>query len=254
MEFGMKVAVIGASGAMGSRIVGRLQGDGHDVVAASKKTGVDALSGEGLEKALEGVDVVIDVTNSGSFGDGDALTFFRQSGKNLLGAAKTSGVRHYLTLSVVGTDRMVENDYFRAKLVQENLIRSSGLPYTIVRSTQFFEFFSGIVNAAAVNGDLRLPAIAVRPVSADEAANWITKLAVAVPQNTIVELGGPQSIELADLARELLTATADNRPVSLDKDALYFGVALPPDGLLPMKQTISGKLSFHEWLTKSIAG
>ncbi|MBV7518842.1 NAD(P)H-binding protein [Ensifer sp. ENS12] len=249
----MKVAVIGASGAMGSRIVGRLQRDGHDVVAASKKTGVDALTGKGLGSALEGADVVIDVTNSGSFGEGDALTFFRQSGKNLLGAAKTSGVRHYLTLSVVGTDRMVENDYFRAKLVQENLIRSSGLPYTIVRSTQFFEFFSGIVNASAVDGGLRLPAISVRPVSADEAANWITMLAVAAPHNTIVELGGPQSIELADLARELLTATADNRPVSLDKDALYFGVALPPDGLLPMKQTISGKLSFHDWLTQSIA-
>ncbi|MGF6178631.1 SDR family oxidoreductase [Ensifer sp. 4252] len=249
----MRVAVIGASGAMGSRIVGRLQHDGQDVVTASKKTGVDAFTGEGLGAALEGVDVVIDVTNSGSFGEGDALTFFKQTGKNLLGAAKASGVRHYLALSVVGTDRLVENDYFRGKLVQENLIRSSGLPHTIVRSTQFFEFFSGIVNASAVNGDLRLPSIAVRPVSADEAANWVTKLAVDAPQNTILELGGPESIELSELARELLTATADNRLVSPDQDAPYFGVALPPDGLLPMKQTMSGKLFFHDWLSQSIA-
>ncbi|MDL2398978.1 SDR family oxidoreductase [Rhizobium mayense] len=249
----MRAAVIGASGAMGSKIVRILQRDGFDVVAASTKTGVNAYTGEGLEVALAGADVVIDVTNSGSFGEGNALDFFKRAGRNLLTAAKSSGAKHYMALSVVGTDRLVENDYFRAKLVQENLIRSSGLPYTILRSTQFFEFFSSIVNDFAVDGSLKVPSIAVQPVSADEAANWITKLASSTPHNAIVELAGPESIQLVDLVRELLTATEDARLVSLAPAALYFGVELPRDGMLPITQALSGKLSFHDWLSRNVA-
>lgn len=249
----MRATVIGASGAMGSKIVRGLERDGFDVVAASAKTGVNAYTGEGLAAALAGADIVIDVTNSGSFGQGNALDFFRQAGRNILAAARSSGIRHYMALSAVGTDRLVENDYFRAKLVQENLIRSSGLPYTIVRSTQFFEFFSGIVNDYAVDGVLALPSLVVRPVSADEAASWIAKLAGGEPHNGIVELGGPEAIDLADLARELLTATEDARPVSLAPTPLYFGVELSRDGMLPVNQMLSGKLSFHDWLSRSMA-
>ncbi len=250
----MKAVVIGASGTMGSKIAGALERDGHDVVGASTRTGVNAYTGEGLEAALEGADVVIDVTNSGAFGDENALGFFRQAGRNLLTAARSSGVEHYMTLSVVGADRLVENDYFRAKLVQENMIRSSGLPYTIVRSTQFFEFFDGIVNAFATGGAVKVPPIAVRPVAADEAASSIAKLAGESPQNAVIELGGPQTIDLIDLARELLTATEDSRQINLSPEAPYFGVELSREGVLPVRQTISGQLSFHDWLSRSMAG
>ena len=250
----MRVAVIGASGAMGSRIVGRLQHDGQDVVTASKKTGVDAFTGEGVGGCTGGRRCRYRCHKLPALSEKAMHSDLLQAnGKKPAGCSK--GVRSSGTWRSPSSERTAwfENDYFRGKLVQENLIRSSGLPHTIVRSTQFFEFFSGIVNASAVNGDLRLPSIAVRPVSADEAANWVTKLAVDAPQNTILELGGPEFIELSELARELLTATADNRLVSPDQDAPYFGVALPPDGLLPMKQTMSGKLFFHDWLSQSIA-
>lgn len=249
----MKIAVIGASGAMGSRISSRLHQNGLEVIAASKATGIDVLTGDGLASALKGCDALIDVTNSGAFGESDPLGFFKRTGRNLLDAAKAAGIRHYAVLSVVGTDRLVENDYFRAKLVQENLVRSSGLAYTVVRSTQFFEFFSGILDSAANDGKLQLPALRLRPVSADEAADHITSIVCSAPKNAIVELGGPETIELVDLARELLTATDDSRPIGLDRQARYFGVAVSSEGLLPAKAAITGRLSFHDWLSQTIA-
>jgi uncharacterized protein YbjT (DUF2867 family) len=249
----MKIAVIGASGMMGSKIARILERDGFDITRASTSTGVNAYTGEGVERALSGADVVIDVTNTGSFGETDTLDFFRKTSGNLLSAAKASGVTHYLALSVVAVDRLVENDYFRAKLVQENLIRASGLPFTIARSTQMFEFFNGIVDASAVGETLRVPSVRVQPIAADEAAGVITNLATAKPSNSIVEIGGPEAFELVEIAQELLTAAEDPRPVVLDPTARYFGVALSKDGLLPSCIIATGTLSFHEWLFTSMS-
>ena len=249
----MKVAVIGASGMMGSKISRVLERDGFDVAEASKGTGVDACTGEGLEQALSGASAVIDVTNTGSFGESDALGFFKKAGTNLTAAAKASGVAHYLVLSVVGADRLAENDYFRAKLVQENIVRASGLPFTIIRSTQFFEFFGGILNAGEVDGTFRVPSILVQPIAADEAATVIARLAAGKPAKAIVEIGGPERMELIELARELLTAAEDTRPALLDAAANYFGVSLPNDGLLPGRLAASGHLTFHDWLSKSMS-
>ena len=201
----MKIAVIGATGLIGSKVTRILERDGMEVVKASTSTGVDAFTGSGLREALDGADVVIDVTNTGSFGETDALGFFKQTGTNLLAAAKAFGVKHYLALSVVGTELMVENDYFRAKLVQENMVRCSGLPFTIIRSTQFFEFFHAIVNDSAVDGTLRFPAVFVQPIAAEEAAGLIASIATEKPRNTTVEIGGPERVQLVELARELVT-------------------------------------------------
>lgn len=213
---------------------------------------MNVLTGEGLTNALIGADVLIDVTNSGSFGEGNELEFFKQSGKNLIAAAKASGVGHYMVLSVLGTEHLVENDYFRAKLVQENLVRASGLRHTIIRSAQFFEFFHGIVNEASSESVLRLPVLALQPVAADEAAGWIVKLSGDAPRNVTVQIGGPEPVQLADLAHELLTATEDNRDVLSDADTPYFGVRLAIDSLLPAGDAISGRLTFHEWLSRTV--
>ncbi|MEK1896079.1 MAG: SDR family oxidoreductase [Rhizobium sp.] len=248
----MKIAVIGASGLMGTKIASVLEREGIDVVKASTSNGIDAYTGEGLERALAGADALIDVTNSGSFGESDAFDFFRKAGANMLAAARTSGVSHYLALSVVGTHRLVENDYFRAKLVQENLVRASGLSFTIVRSTQFFEFFDGIVNASAVDGVLRMASILVQPIAADEAATSIARLAAGKPANAIVEIAGPERLHLPELARELVTATDDPRPVELDHEVRYFGVSLPKDGLLPTSAAALGDLTFHDWLSRNM--
>ncbi|MBO9198184.1 NmrA family NAD(P)-binding protein [Rhizobium sp. 16-449-1b] len=250
----MRIVVVGASGMMGSKIVRALGSSGHSVVEASSKTGVDAIKGVGLDTAFEGADAVIDVTNSGSFGEGDALSFFKQAGKNLLSAAKRAGVPHYLALSVVGAERLVENDYFRAKLVQENLIRASSVPYTIVRSTQFFEFFGGIVNSSpAVEGSIRVANVRLQPISADEAATIVAKHASGKPINSVQEIGGPEPLNLLEIARELLTATEDARPVATDPDVAYFGVNLAPESLVPAAKAISGKQSFHDWLSNTVS-
>ena len=248
----MKFTVVGASGMMGSKIVRELERAGQSVSGASTSTGVDAYTGEGLRAALADADVLIDVTNSGSFGDSNALGFFKQAGKNLLTAAKEAGVKHYLALSVVATDRLVENDYFRAKMVQENLIRASGLPYTIIRSAQFFEFFSGIINSAAEGGGFRLSPALVRPIAADEASTLISRIMVGAPRNDIVEIAGPESIQLDQLAREILTATEDTRSIAIDLEAPFFGVELAKTTLLPGTDALSGTVAFHDWLSRSM--
>ncbi|MDX0953020.1 NAD(P)H-binding protein [Sinorhizobium medicae] len=252
MEHVMKVVVVGASGMMGSKIVRALERAGQNVGEASSRSGIDVLRGDGLDAAFANADVVIDATNHGSFGDGDALAFFKQAGRNLLKAAKLAGVRHYLALSVVGAERLVENDYFRAKLVQENIVRASGVPHTIVRSTQFFEFFGSIVNSSAADDSLRVANLRLQPISADEAAGLIAKLATGEPINSVLEVGGPEPMEFLDIARELLTATEDARPVASDPDVAYFGVSLAPESLLPAGTGISGELSFHDWLSRTV--
>ncbi|QRM45797.1 SDR family oxidoreductase [Rhizobium sp. BG4] len=248
----MKVVVVGASGTMGSKAVRSLERDGREVVQASTSTGVNVLTGEGLDEAFNGADAIIDVTNFGSFGSGDALAFFKQSSSNLLKAARRSGVGHYLALSVVGAETLVENDYFRAKLVQENLIRASGIPYTIVRSTQFFEFLSGIVGSSADNGTIRLPALRLQPIAGDEAASWLAKLAGESPSNTVVEIGGPEAADLIDLASELLTVNEDNRPATSDPEAQYFGISVPTEGLIPRMPAALGRLTYHDWLSRTL--
>lgn len=248
----MKITVVGASGMMGSKIVRELERSGQDVNGVSTGSGVDAYTGEGLQAALDGADIVIDVTNSGSFGDSNALGFFKQAGKNLLTAAKQAGVGHYLALSVVATDRLVENDYFRAKMVQENLIRASGLPHTIIRSAQFFEFFNGIISAAAEGNGLRLPPALVRPIAADEASTLISRIMVGSPRNDIVEIVGPEPVQLDQLAREILTATEDTRAIAIDPEAPFFGVELAKTTLLPGANALSGSVTFHDWLSRSM--
>jgi uncharacterized protein YbjT (DUF2867 family) len=248
----MKVVVVGASGTMGSKAVRSLERDGREVVQASTSTGVNVLTGEGLNEAFNGADAIIDVTNIGSFGSGDALAFFKQSGGNLLKAAKRNGVGHYLALSVVGAEMLVENDYFRAKLVQENLIRASGVPHTIVRSTQFFEFLSGIVGSSANDGTIRLPTLRLQPIAGDEAAAWLAKLAGEKPNNSIVEIGGPEAANLIDLAGELLTITEDTRPAKSDPEAQYFGISVSSEGLIPKMPSALGKLTYHDWLSRTL--
>lgn len=248
----MKVVVVGASGTIGSKAVKYLERDGRDVVEASKTSGVNALTGQGLDEAFDGADAIIDVTNFGSFGSGDALGFFKQAGTNLLTSAKNHNVRHYLALSVVGAESLVENDYFRAKLVQENLVRASGLPHTIVRSTQFFEFLSGIVSTSAEDGVIQLPSLRLQPVAGDEAAAWIAKLSGEEPKNSIVEIGGPESADLIDLANELMTITEDARPITSDPAARYFGISVRREGLIPTMPTALGKLTYHDWLSRTL--
>lgn len=248
----MKVVVVGASGTMGSKAVKYLECDGQDVVEASKKTGVNALTGQGLDEAFYGADAIIDVTNFGSFGSGDVLEVFKQAGTNLLTSARKHNVRHFLALSVVGAESLVENDYFRAKLVQENLIRASGLPHTIVRSTQFFEFLSGIVSTSVENGVVQLPPLRLQPVAGDEAAAWIAKIAAEEPKNSIVEIGGPETADLLDLANEFMTITEDARPLTSDPEARYFGISVRREGLVPTMPTILGKLTYHEWLSRTL--
>ncbi|MBW9113881.1 SDR family oxidoreductase [Rhizobium cauense] len=248
----MRVVVVGASGTMGSKAVKYLERDGRDVVEASKKTGVNAFTGQGLDEAFDSADAIIDVTNFGSFGSGDALEFFKQAGTNLLTSARKHNVRHYLSLSVVGVESLVENDYFRAKLVQENLIRASGIPHTIIRSTQFFEFLNSIVNTSADDGIIRLPSLLLQPVAGDEVAAWIAKLAAQEPQNSIVEIGGPESADLLDLAKELLTITEDTRPMASQPETRYFGISVLREGLVPKGPTALGKLTYHDWLSRTL--
>ncbi|MGO4355178.1 SDR family oxidoreductase [Rhizobium sp. RAF36] len=248
----MKIVVVGASGMMGSKIVRGLERAGQDVVEVSGKSGVDVLSGEGLDAAFADAEVVIDVTNSGTFGEGDALAFFKTAGVNLLEAAKQAGVRHYVVLSIVGVERLVENDYFRAKLVQENLVRASIVPHTIIRSTQFFEFFGGIVNSSGKSGSVRVADVRLQPISADEAAALIARQAVEAPINSILEISGPGPIDLLEIAHELLTATEDARPVTSDQAVSYFGASIARESLLPAATAVSGKLSFHDWLSRTV--
>ena len=200
----MKITVIGATGLIGSKVVDLLEGAGHDVVAASRASGADVLTGEGLADALAGADVLVDLTNSPSFDDGPVMDFFTRSSANLAAAAKQTGVRHYVALSIVGVDGLPESGYMRAKVVQEKAIAESGLPYTIVRATQFQEFAAAIVGSLDVGDEVRAPDALIQPIAADDVAAEVTRVTVAVPRNGVVNIGGPEKISFADLARMVL--------------------------------------------------
>ena len=249
----MKIVVIGGTGLIGSRLVNKLREHGHEALAASPDSGVNSLTGEGLAKALKGAQVVVDVTNSPSWEDAAVMKFFESSTRNLLDYEAAAGVGHHVALSVVGTDRMLESGYFRAKLAQENLIKSSSVPYSIVRATQFFEFVKGIADFSTEGNKVRLPSALIQPMAADDVASAVARVATGSPVNGIVEVGGPEKFGLDELARLGLDAWKDPREVVTDPHARYYGIELKERTLVPEDDAKLGNIRFRDWLTQSAA-
>lgn len=248
----MKFVVIGGTGLIGSKVVARLRDQGHEAIAAAPSTGVDILSGEGLDAAMAGTDVVIDLANSPSFEDAAVLDFFTRAGHNVLGAEAKAGVRHHVALSVVGTEKLAESGYFRGKIAQEQLIRDSGVPYTIIHSTQFFEFLPGIIKASADGATVRLPTALVQPIASEDVAEAVAAVALKAPANGIVEIAGPEREPLSDLAQRFMSIIQDPREVVSDAQARYFGAALQNDTLVPAQVPAwQGALNFEHWLQQS---
>lgn len=229
----MKIVVIGGTGLIGSKLVDILRQRGHEALAASPNSGVNTMTGEGLDQALAGADIVVDVANSPSFADDAVLEFFTVSGRNLLDAGKRAGIRHHVALSVVGTDRLADSGYFRAKIVQEKLIRDSGLPYTIVHSTQFFEFLDGIVASAGEGDTIGLSPAFVQPIASSDVALAMADFSLGKPVNGVVEIGGPERFRLAELVQRYLQLKGDPRKVATDVHARYFGAELQEETLVP---------------------
>ena len=228
----MKIAVIGASGLIGTKLVELLTADGHEVVAASRNTGVDVLTGEGLADALAGADALIDVLNSPDFADGPVMNFFTTSTTNLAAEATKAGVGHYVALSIVGTDGLPESGYLRAKVAQEKIITDSGLPYTLVRATQFAEFTDQITDSLVVGDEVHVPDALIQPIKADQVASDVARAAVAAPLNDFVNIGGPQKISFEQMARDSLARRGDTKTVAVDPKAKYFGTALEERSLV----------------------
>ena len=249
----MKIVVIGGNGLIGSKTVARLRAKGHEVVAASPNTGVNTITGEGLTEALSGAQVVLDLANSPSFEDKAVLEFFETAGRNLLAAEAVAGVKHHIALSVVGTDRLPESGYLRAKLAQENLIKASSIPYTIVRSTQFFEFAGAIAQSGAAGQSIRLSPALFQPIMSDDVADAMTDAALGAPVNGIIEIAGPERIPLDDFVRRYLAATKDPRTVIADTRARYFGTELNDKSLTPGNNPRLGAIRFEDWLSRASA-
>jgi uncharacterized protein YbjT (DUF2867 family) len=248
----MKIVVIGGSGLIGKRLVNHLRQKAQEVVAASPSSGVNAITGEGLAEALTGAQVVVDVANAPSWEDAAVLDFFETSSRNLLAAEAAAGVGHHVALSVVGTDRLLASGYFRAKMAQENLIKASRLPYTIVRATQFFEFVSGIAQFSTEGATVRLPAALMQPIAADDVAAALAEVAVAQPLNATVELAGPEPIRMDELVRRFLSASGDPRKVMTDARARYYGLEVNDQSLVPGANPRLGPTRFEDWLSHSL--
>ncbi|RZT42997.1 SDR family oxidoreductase [Cupriavidus agavae] len=244
----MKIVVIGGTGLIGSKVVARLKEHGHEVVAGAPSTGVNALTGEGLAAALAGASVVVDVANSPSFEDKAVLDFFQTSGRNLAEAEKAAGVAHHVALSVVGTHKLEQSGYFRAKNAQEGLIRQAGIPYTIVRATQFLEFLGSIAQSAGGDDTIRLTPALIQPISSDDVALAVADAALAAPVNGIVEIAGPEKYRLCDIVARYLKATGDARTVTADPAAGYFGAPLEESSLVPEGAARLGRVGFEEWM------
>lgn len=244
----MRIVVIGGSGLIGSRLVGRLRHGGHDVIAASPSTGVNTVTGDGLPEAMEGTDVVVDVANSPSFDAAVAWDFFFDSGNNLFAAENAARVKHHVALSVVGTDRLLDSGYFRAKLLQEDLVKESGIPYTIVRSTQFFEFMRGIAGSSMDNQIVRLSPALTQPIAADDVAEALAQAAVRSPINGTVEVAGPEPYRLSDVVGRVLAEAHDERLVVADPRAPYFGVHIEERTLVPGSNPYIAPTSLDAWL------
>ena len=249
----MKIVVIGGSGLIGTKLVNKLRQLGHDVVAASPSSGVNTITGEGLAEALAGAQVVVDVANSPSWEDKAVLEFFETSTRNLLAAEAAASVRHHVALSVVGTERLLQSGYFRAKMAQENLIKASKVPYTIVRATQFFEFVNGIAQSATDGQTVRLPPALMQPIVSDDVAAALADVAINAPVNGMIELAGPELIRQDELVRRFLSAKQDARQVVTDVHARYYGIELNDQSLTPGDNPRIGPTRFEDWLSRSIA-
>lgn len=248
----MKIVVIGGTGLIGSKLVANLRQLGHEVVPASPSTGINAVTGDGLAQALAGASVVVDVANSPSFEDQAVLDFFDRSSRNLLAAEAAAGVKHHVALSVVGTERLLASGYFRAKLVQENLIKAAKVPYTIVRATQFFEFVAGIAHVATEGQTVRLAPVQMQPIVSADVAALLADIAVAAPANGMIEIAGPELIRQDELVRRLFQATGDARQVVADPEALYFRSAPVNDqSLTPGASPRLGSTRFGDWLKRA---
>jgi len=248
----MKIVVIGGSGLIGKKLVKNLRQQGHEVLPASPSSGVNTITGEGLAEALEGAQVVVDVANAPSWEDKAVLEFFETSGRNLLAEEATAGVGHHVALSVVGTDRLLTSGYFRAKMAQENLIKGSPIPYTIVRATQFFEFVGAIAQSATEGQTVRLPPAMMQPIVSDDVAAALADIAVEQPLNGMIELAGPEPIRMDELVRRFLSANRDARKVTTDVHAGYFGTAVNDQSLTPGNNPRLGPKRFDDWLRRSI--
>jgi uncharacterized protein YbjT (DUF2867 family) len=250
----MKIVVIGGTGLIGSKCVAILRQGGHEVVAASPKSGVNSITGEGLKEAMAGTQVVIDLANSPSFEDKAVLEFFETSGRNLLAAETAAGVRHHVALSIVGTDRSPDNGYFRAKVAQEKLIVASGVPYTIVRATQFMEFLGGIAASGADGNVVRISPGLFQPIAADDVAPFVAEVALQAPRNGIVEIAGPERAPFNEIVARYLKVIGDPREVVRDPEARYFGSRVEERSLVPLGEARLGRIGLEEWLRRSRAG
>ncbi|MFV9633593.1 SDR family oxidoreductase [Mycobacterium neumannii] len=246
----MKITVFGATGLIGSKVVSILTADGHEVVAAARSTGLDVLTGAGVAEAVAGADVVIDVTNSPSFEDDAVMDFFMRSTTNLVGAATAARVGHVVALSIVGADGLPESGYLRAKVAQERIIKDSGLPFSIVRATQFHEFAEAITESLSSNGEVRAPDALIQPIAADEVAAEVARTAVATPSNGHVDIGGPDKMPFAELAGAVLAARGDERPVVVTTEATYFGTPLDERSLVTGDGAVIAATHFTDWLAQ----
>jgi uncharacterized protein YbjT (DUF2867 family) len=244
----MKIVVIGGTGLIGSKVIARLTQKGHQALAAAPSTGVDTITGKGLDEVLAGAEIVVDLANSPSFEDGPAMEFFQTAGRNITAAEVKAGIRHHVALSVVGTERLLDSGYFRAKLAQESLIKASPIPYTVVRACQFFEFVRGIADFSMVDGAVRLPHALFQPMAAQDVAAAVAEAALAAPVNGMREVGGPTPFRLDELVAKVLAYDKDPRRVIADPEASYFGIRVDDKSLMPGPDARLGTTSFDWWL------
>jgi len=249
----MKIVVIGGSGLIGSKLVTKLREQRHEAIAASPQSGVNSLTGEGLAEAMKGASVIVDVSNAPSWEDAAVMSFFETATRNLLSYEAAAGVGHHVALSVVGSERMLESGYFRAKIAQENLIKGSSIPYSIVRATQFFEFVKGIADFSTEGNEVRLPSALIQPMAADDVASAVGRIAMGAPVNGTVEVGGPEKFRLDELIRRGLAAFKDPRVVVADPHARYYAIEVSERTLLPGDDARLGETRFETWLTQPAA-
>ena len=245
----MKIVIIGGTGLIGSKLANKLRQLGHEVIAAAPNTGVNTITGEGLAEALVGADTVVDVANSPSFEDKAVLEFFETSGRNLLAAEAKAGVKHHVALSVVGSDRLPDSGYLRAKMAQERLIKQSGIPYTLLRSTQFFEFAAAIAQSATIGQMVHMPPALVQPIASDDVITVLAEISIAAPLNGTVEIGGPERLTFNEWIRHFLELTGDSREVITDIHAHYFGTELNDQSLVPGENPHIGKIKYDDWFS-----
>lgn len=243
----MKIVVIGGSGLIGTKVVARLRQEGHQVIAASPNTGVNTITGEGLAEAMKNTDIVIDLANSPSFEDKAVMEFFQTAGRNLLGAEISAGVKHHVALSIVGVDIMQNIGYMRAKLVQEDIIKQSGIPYTIIRSTQFMEFLGGIANQATIEKEVHLSDVKFQPIASDDVAAFVAKYATGAPLNGKVEIAGPERFEMYEIVARYLQHSNDQRKVVPNGRPEYFGGEISHAALVPAGKAELGAINFEQW-------